>query len=1246
MLFNVIKEHGHAIQAFLQKQQYPLKDNYQYDLQDKRLQQLLVSGLNSDDEQTKLAAEGLFGLGVRLPKFFVLNDYGVALHTHLSIKISEANKELMTKQQKVKMQNLTQVMRQALAGEQNAVKGFMSALYEIQNADAGIPAPSISSAAFQGGGPRGACYNGVSTALEQLEVTSQLQTVIGSSAGAITAFGFALGFDAKQFAAISSKLDFQDLLDAGGSYIYAPWYKYVYTGENFHHWARMVCQEILGNPDATFGDLNKAISDPNNPYHHPGLKHLVVTGTQLLSDGTSQTVAFSSKNENTFNVKLADAIRASMSIPGVYKPWTIVGTDGKNWGTFVDGGVLNNFPINLLDDRQFSNTHLGIKYDLVQMQSVNGPVQVNPCSMGFTFVDDLSELDPKITPVTEHLQSECNRKKINLKQPNTPKPAEDSSIGVSSVTTQIYQAYYGQRKAESLSEKYSHHPGNVVQMYPEGIGLLDFNAEKKLIDRAAQTAKESTLLTLKQKDPTTPYQGKVEIEDLPLSYYLTLLNAELRKHGQPELQEYYDLRKLKDNLTVQFIVKKIIQKSESRPDKSISAEDYLSSHIAKALESKNASQRLVARFNQRVNNLIDDTESLKMLQSMILADGSKNKEFISAMQGQLTRVIEQCSSPIDTEGGKTLLQVAIARGNYELLEKMLEMLGKAYVHRQEQKKPPVQGKGFSDIVNRINGGLLNSVIRANIDDNKKELCFNVLKEKANCNPLEQNAAGLTPLHVAVESGKPEILTKLLKEVSEKVYLNNYSTHHLEGNINSKESLFEYILRRANPQYLIKMFDDQDAFQKLYYYKQVCATEFTMEETLAKYTLEHNCPEVWDAYHAKYYGKADPNQGYRARVLVSVEQKEKSFSQKQQQQQDNVAKQREYQDKFKALFAGENHQHNLIDMQRLQALSSEDLKVIIGMSFQENSDANGLNLLCNACRMGQFDAVKLIVEKLDQPPGKANILNFLTEKSRDKAPLVWAIEGAKHSPEGARKIVELLIGKGVVGNFIHTSGSKDEPCAITLAAKEGHNDLVSLLFPHIVTRQSPDSDKRTLLHYLAENPETTPEQFHSTFYKNFGVAGYNFPKLNTVDALGKTPFHYLIENNRIDVFEYMLKTSIPRGTIGWSSSSPITLTECGVFIGNQDVNKADFYSKLTLLEYAVLLKRVELSENLASKLPDGIKLLTSAKAKVSSEPVPDVEAAKGQKRVSPMVIKRAPGSPLAVAEKHADQTVGTKNKPPQ
>lgn len=71
----------------------------------------------------------------------------------------------------------------------------------------------IENLVFEGGGPKGVVYLGAAKALEEHNLLENIKNVAGSSAGAITAFLIALGYDYKQLKDIFYNLDFTNLLD-------------------------------------------------------------------------------------------------------------------------------------------------------------------------------------------------------------------------------------------------------------------------------------------------------------------------------------------------------------------------------------------------------------------------------------------------------------------------------------------------------------------------------------------------------------------------------------------------------------------------------------------------------------------------------------------------------------------------------------------------------------------------------------------------------------------------------------------------------------------------------------------------------------------------------------------------------------------------------------------------------------------------------------------------------------------------
>ena len=189
---------------------------------------------------------------------------------------------------------------------------------------------------FEGGGVKGIAYVGAMQVLEEQGITPDIIRVGGTSAGAINATLFALGFSNSEVRDILSGLDFKNFMDDSWGVIRDTdrllhsfgWYK----GDFFHDWICGHIQKKLGDPNATFTDLKEA----KKPV-------LYVYGTNL---STCFGEVFS--QEHTPNTRIADAVRISMSIPLFFAAVRNARND-----VYVDGGVLNNYPVKLFDRQKY-----------------------------------------------------------------------------------------------------------------------------------------------------------------------------------------------------------------------------------------------------------------------------------------------------------------------------------------------------------------------------------------------------------------------------------------------------------------------------------------------------------------------------------------------------------------------------------------------------------------------------------------------------------------------------------------------------------------------------------------------------------------------------------------------------------------------------------------------------------------------------------------------------------------------------
>ncbi|MBA3238892.1 MAG: ankyrin repeat domain-containing protein [Parachlamydiaceae bacterium] len=261
---------------------------------------------------------------------------------------------------------------------------------------------------FKGGGPKGIAYGGVVRYLAEKGILPLAKRFAGTSAGAFPVVFLGLNASVSKIEDLLIKTNITDYLDPPcskeclldlfhskvdgvSSAIKATWNLLrsirstteilfhpfetlkklrnltgICEGEEFREWAENEIKEMSGVEYFTFGELRKAIEIEGKPY-----KHMSIFGTRLQDvKNKSCSYKFSSEDPDCDNIIISDALRISMSIPGVFKPHTIhMKENGQrvskpHLGQFVDGGLLNNLPMETFDYKGFiSREELGIKGD-------------------------------------------------------------------------------------------------------------------------------------------------------------------------------------------------------------------------------------------------------------------------------------------------------------------------------------------------------------------------------------------------------------------------------------------------------------------------------------------------------------------------------------------------------------------------------------------------------------------------------------------------------------------------------------------------------------------------------------------------------------------------------------------------------------------------------------------------------------------------------------------------------------------
>ena len=195
-----------------------------------------------------------------------------------------------------------------------------------------IKAPKIGIAGG-GGGAKGSAHVGVLKVLEKYGI--KISAIAGASAGAIIGAGYALGLSPKEILEVSEKFNNRKFLRIS----------------NFHlfHSSLIKSKDIEKIIKDIVGD--KSFEETKIPFHALAVD---------LESG--QEVVMKSG-------KLWEALRASSAIPGIFSPYF---REGRY---LVDGGLMNNVPVNILRENKELDIVIGIELgSLTSRQYIAGMI--------------------------------------------------------------------------------------------------------------------------------------------------------------------------------------------------------------------------------------------------------------------------------------------------------------------------------------------------------------------------------------------------------------------------------------------------------------------------------------------------------------------------------------------------------------------------------------------------------------------------------------------------------------------------------------------------------------------------------------------------------------------------------------------------------------------------------------------------------------------------------------------------------
>lgn len=211
---------------------------------------------------------------------------------------------------------------------------------------------------LEGGGVKGSSLVGAVTALANHGDPYTFHRIAGTSAGAIVAGLLASGMGVPQVKNVMDQLDFSRFEDELGFFSHLPGvgpvaslllHEGLYAGGFLHDW---LTETLADHGVRTWADLKEDDPDSALP---PSQRYKLVVIVSDVSRGLMLRLPWDYEQllgVDPDTASVADAIRASASIPFFFRPWKIP-TDAKTTGhdhiVCVDGGMLSNFPMSIFD---------------------------------------------------------------------------------------------------------------------------------------------------------------------------------------------------------------------------------------------------------------------------------------------------------------------------------------------------------------------------------------------------------------------------------------------------------------------------------------------------------------------------------------------------------------------------------------------------------------------------------------------------------------------------------------------------------------------------------------------------------------------------------------------------------------------------------------------------------------------------------------------------------------------------------
>jgi len=182
---------------------------------------------------------------------------------------------------------------------------------------------------FEGGGIKAIAFTGVLQVLEAQSALNEIKEVVGTSAGAIIATLIALNYKSEEITKIILDTNFKKFEDGFNPFRLINSYG-IYKGDKIKKWIENKISNAGIAKNATFQMLSE-----NSNY-----RNLRIFATDLNTQSLQEFSA-----SQTPHTIIAEAVRASISIPLLFKSWQFSNKQ-PNDHIYVDGGIFFNNSIN------------------------------------------------------------------------------------------------------------------------------------------------------------------------------------------------------------------------------------------------------------------------------------------------------------------------------------------------------------------------------------------------------------------------------------------------------------------------------------------------------------------------------------------------------------------------------------------------------------------------------------------------------------------------------------------------------------------------------------------------------------------------------------------------------------------------------------------------------------------------------------------------------------------------------------